>query len=127
MQTLSYGWKKPQTGDKGDTFFPALEDNIQKSNDHTHDGSNSAKIDTSNLNKTTVSVTNSGWTASGDLYRKSVTFPGTYTQANSMYRIKADGGTYDGEDISAKTEYIDNTHFYLYSPVNNQAFKVLFI
>jgi hypothetical protein len=28
--TLSYGFEKPATGDKGTVFWPALEDNIQQ-------------------------------------------------------------------------------------------------
>lgn len=44
MDVLSYGYKKPQDGDTGDVFFPAIEDNIQRVNDHTHDGVNSAFI-----------------------------------------------------------------------------------
>lgn len=44
MEILSYGYKKPVNGDTGDVFFPALEENIQKQNDHTHDGVNSAFI-----------------------------------------------------------------------------------
>ena len=41
MLTLSHGYEKPETGDKGSVFFPALEDNIQKLNDHNHNGLNS--------------------------------------------------------------------------------------
>lgn len=44
MITLSYGYEKPQNGDTGDVFFPALERDIQRLNDHTHDGVNSPFI-----------------------------------------------------------------------------------
>lgn len=49
MITLSFGYKKPQTGDKGSVFFPALEFDIQRLNDHTHDGANSAKLPASSI------------------------------------------------------------------------------
>lgn len=38
MQTLSKGYKKPQNGDTADKVFPALSEDIQKLNDHVHDG-----------------------------------------------------------------------------------------
>jgi len=44
MITLTFGILKPQNGDKGSVFFPALEDNLQQLNDHNHDGFNSSKI-----------------------------------------------------------------------------------
>lgn len=44
MITLSYGFEKPVNGDTGDVFFPALERDIQRLNDHTHDGVNSPFI-----------------------------------------------------------------------------------
>ena len=40
--TLSYGFVRPATGDKGSVFFPALEDNITQLNSHDHDGTDSA-------------------------------------------------------------------------------------
>ena len=42
--TLSFGYKKPVTGDKGSVFYPALEDNITRVNGHTHDGVDSAQL-----------------------------------------------------------------------------------
>ena len=39
--TLSNGYIKPEDGDTGAVWFDALEDNIQRVNDHNHDGSNS--------------------------------------------------------------------------------------
>jgi len=36
--------KKPQNADTGDVWFPALELDIQKVNDHTHDGSDGAQL-----------------------------------------------------------------------------------
>lgn len=44
MITLSFGFLKPENTDTGDVFFPAMETNMQKLNDHTHDGQNSARI-----------------------------------------------------------------------------------
>lgn len=44
MQTLSKGYKLPETGDFGNVFFPALEANIQLANSHKHDGVDGERI-----------------------------------------------------------------------------------
>lgn len=44
METLSYGYKKPENGDTGDVILPSYQENVQKMNDHTHDGQNSARV-----------------------------------------------------------------------------------
>ena len=44
MVILSNGYKLPEDGDFGDIWFNALEDNIQRLNDHTHDGTDSERI-----------------------------------------------------------------------------------
>lgn len=44
MELLSYGFQKPEDNDTGDILFPALQENWQKVNDHTHDGVNSARV-----------------------------------------------------------------------------------
>lgn len=59
--TLSYGYKKPQTGDKGSTWFPDLEADIQQLNDHVHNGINSAKIPTTNIDPVKQSLLSANW------------------------------------------------------------------
>jgi hypothetical protein len=41
MQTLTYGRKVPDLGDRGQPLFDALEENIALDDGHTHDGINS--------------------------------------------------------------------------------------
>lgn len=77
MLTLSYGYKKPQSNDKGPVVFPALEDNIQQLNDHTHDGTDSAKLPSSSVEAVTQAISAASWTlVSGGLYKQTVTLPG---------------------------------------------------
>ena len=76
METLNYGFKKPQTGDKGSTFFPALEDDIQKMNDHLHDGTETPRLTTKSVTMVTASILAAGWTAvSNGIYKQTVTMP----------------------------------------------------
>ena len=78
MQILSHLFKKPQTGDKGSVFWPALEEDIQKMNDHTHNGSDSARIPSSSTTATTQSINSASWSSvGGGLYRQLITMPGT--------------------------------------------------
>ena len=75
--TLSYGYKKPQTGDKGSVFYPDLEFDIQRLNDHNHDGSNSALLTSTSVTAVVQTVSSAGWAAvSGQ--------PGTFSQNVSM-------------------------------------------
>ncbi len=79
--TLSKGFKKPQTGDSGATFFPDLEFDIQQTNDHTHDGNDSQKLSiTSTLGYKDSSV-GAGWAAVGDTYKKTVAIPAPLVSA----------------------------------------------
>lgn len=75
--TLSYGYKKPVTGDKGSVFYPDLEFDIQRVNDHNHDGSNSALLTSTSVQAVVQTVSSAGWAAvSGQ--------PGTYKQTVTM-------------------------------------------
>jgi hypothetical protein len=65
MQTLSYGYFKPDTGDKGSVFFPKLELNWQRVNDHDHDGVNSKKISSGSISFPTSSLPHGSWAQSG--------------------------------------------------------------
>ena len=81
MDTLSYGYKKPRSPDKGTIFWPALEFDIQQLNDHNHNGTNSAKLTAASSVVVTVSILNTGWGAAlaDGGFRQLVTLPGTVT------------------------------------------------
>jgi len=88
MLTLTYGYKKPQTNDKGNVFFPALEQDIQQLNDHYHNGVDSALIPVSSLTKSTQSILAASWSAtSGGRYRQEVTLPAGFTFANTQMKF----------------------------------------
>lgn len=94
MITLSYGFQKPQTGDKGSVFFLALEGNTQKLNDHTHNGTNSAKLSAAGSAAVIQAISSAGWVAQGGgTFRQLVTLPAALTTA---------GGTYDDFSIQMR-------------------------
>jgi len=76
MITLSYGVDKPQSGDRGAVYFPALEDGLQYLNDHAHDGITGAPIPATNVVPVTQSVLAANWVAYVDgIYRQALTVP----------------------------------------------------
>lgn len=125
MQTLSYGIQKPQTGDKGSVFFPALEDNLDQQNDHDHDGVDSAKIPSSSVTAVTLSVSSAGWLASGTGYRQLLTCPGTmvYTDKMIIFRNQAAGK----QVFFLCTEEVSSNTFYVYCNDNTVSLTAYFI
>lgn len=119
MLTLSFGFKKPQTGDKGggvNGFWAALEADIQQLNDHTHNGVDSSLLSATSINALTQSISSAGWVSSGSGYRQLVTMPGTAVFDNFFPEFK-DQATKQKlhlgvEKLSSNTYYVycnDNT------------------
>jgi hypothetical protein len=122
--TLSYGFVKPVTGDKGSVFFPALEDNVQALNDHTHNGTNSAKITSASITAVTQAVASGSWSANGTGFRQTITIPtgltsngGTYDSFNILFRNAA-----NGRQLFLQTEKVTATTYYLY--INDNSIDV---
>lgn len=105
MQTLSYGFFKPETGDRGAVWFPALEDNFQNLNDHDHDGVNSSLLSITSVGKPSSTVASGSWISDGGgNYHVVVTVPiaisGATAPANDIIyyevvtKINTAGATY---------------------------------
>lgn len=79
MQTLTYGYKLPEDGDKGSVFFPALAFDIQRLNDHDHDGQNSTKLTAQSVGALidSTSIVAANWVAVAGK-------PGTFKQNVAM-------------------------------------------
>jgi len=74
-QTLSKGIIKPETGDTGDVWFPALGSNAEIQNDHTHDGITSRKIASSSVETTVDNITQADFSIEGTEYRATLNLP----------------------------------------------------
>lgn len=123
MIILSKGYKLPETGDFGDEWFPALEDNTQLQNDHTHNGLNGEKIEGINLQSSTLTVLSGAFADQGNgYYRATATVPGGGLVDNFVVAVK-DPTT--KEPIFLKMEKLSATQFYLYTNVV-QNFEVYF-
>ena len=117
METLSYGFKKPATGDRGSVFWSALENNAQKTNDHTHDGSNSSKIQGYNVALATQDLSAGIWVShSQGVNKMLVTIPNGLTFDTCTIKFRLASGTKSPVLLSA--EYVSPTTYYIYSNSN---------
>lgn len=116
--TLSYGFIKPATGDLGSVFFPALETDIQSLNDHTHNGTNSARLTAASSLVVTQTISAASWgaTIGGGLYRQLITIPaalssyaGTYDNHSVQFRNAA-----NGRILMLTPEKVSTTTYYIY-------------
>lgn len=113
MLTLTKGYKKPQTPDTGDVFFPAMEQNIQQLNDHNHDGVNSQVLAVTSQN-----ILSGAWVAApigGGLFRQTVTVPTgfSYDSVSMWFRLST------GEFVYPSIERISSSQYFIYT--NNNA------
>jgi hypothetical protein len=113
MQTLSNGYKLPETGDLGDVWFPALEDNIQRVNDHTHNGTDSEPLESTSIVAASVSVSAGSFTNQGNGYwRATVTVPNGGLVDNHVVVCK-DPTTKD--QIYLRVEKLSISQVYIYT------------
>lgn len=125
MLTLSYGYKKPQAGDRGSVWFPAMEDNMQRLNDHTHDGVSSSFISGSNIASANVSVLAANWGAAvrPGVYRQLISMPSGFSFDNCISQVKIDSS---GHVVNLTVERVSASSFYIYTCDNTESYKVYF-
>lgn len=122
MLTLSYGYFKPETPDKGPVVFPALEANWERVNDHDHDGLNSKKLTGSSIESVLVSAPSASWTALGSgYYKQTVNMPaGTdYDKATIQIRLS------NGDIVHPTIKRLSTAQFEIYFVDNSETLSVL--
>lgn len=111
MQVLSFGFNKPETNDRGPVVFPALEDNWQQVNDHSHNGINSAKLSGASLEATNQAILAAGFTVvvgTPGHYEQTVTLPAgfSYDTTTISFQITATGTRiFPGIEKVSATQY----------------------
>jgi len=124
MQTLSYGYKKPQTGDKGSPLFVALEDNIQRVNDHTHNGTDSSLLTAQSIAGVTQTISAGSWVSFGPTghYRQLVTVPAgfDYDVVQIGFRLA------NGNVVLPTVERVSDTQYYVYTTDNSLGFVAIY-
>jgi len=121
--TLSYGFIQPQNGDKGSTWFPALNDNIQQLNDHTHDGVTSALLPSTSLTSGSVSIPAASWVLDvTGRYKQDVTVPAGYNMDDYAIIFKLS----TGEIIVPSITRLSGTTFRIFGPDNTLTYTAVF-
>lgn len=87
--TLSKGYKRPDTGDRGSVFFPDLENNINLVNAHKHDGTDGEKVAAKDLVKASDTVLAASWGADlgGSTYTQSISMSGAATFDDAIMKV----------------------------------------
>lgn len=75
MIILTNGYQLPEDGDLGDIWFDALEANIQRLNDHKHNGLDSAKLSTSSIEALSSTIDSADFTLVSGEYQYDLTLP----------------------------------------------------
>ena len=124
MLTLSYGYKLPQSGDKGSPLFTALENNITRLNDHSHNGTNSTLLTAQSITGVQGTILAAGWAAYGGPvghYRQAVTLPAGFDFDKVGISIRSSGNY-----VYATIEKISATQYYIYSIDNTLTLTALY-
>lgn len=126
MQTLSRGYKKPQSGDSGSTLFTALEFDIQRLNDHTHNGTDSAPLTAVSIVGIPDSILAVNWVTYGGptgFYRQQITLPPgfSYDTVQMSFRLAA-----SGDYIYPRVDKVSNTQYYVYTIDNTVDFTIVY-
>jgi hypothetical protein len=123
--TLSNGYKKPSVGDRN--WYDDIEENIQRINDHTHDGVDSEVLPITSISKVTQSVLAASWSSQGEgTYKQTLTLPTDYTFNNAQIKFYVDGGTYDGQVVLLSVRKVSATTFDVYINDNTMALKAVY-
>lgn len=128
MATKStYGYSIIQDGDRGSEFCPLLSANWERMDAHKHDGVDSAKIKTSNLEKAAINLDFSGWVVDGDDYVQTVNLPSGYSFDETALRFVCASGTHTGKVLNLRTTKVSSSQFKVYCSFNDFNVKVLLI
>jgi len=119
------GFEKPQAGDPGSIWFPILERNIDRVDQHDHNGTNSELLSPTAILKVSTLVPATGWVVDGFLFKQLVLLPAGFDLDQAILSFRASGGVDDGDVIYPKWQRDTSTQFYLFMPVNDQAVTVL--
>lgn len=115
--TLSKGYKKPTTGERGSSFFLALEDNIELSNSHAHTGVDGEPIAAKHLAKVTDTIASAAWSAvagQSGTYRQLVSVPEDYIFDTAEMKFFVSGGPENGHQLFPSVERVTDTSYYVY-------------
>ena len=110
---LSNGYKLPEVGDFGSSFFPDLEFNIQRLNDHSHDGNDGNRLNASSIVAQTSIISSGDFTnISPGVNRALITLPATMAVDTTSIQVR---DLVTKEQVFLKIEKFSATQVYVFS------------
>ena len=119
MQILSKGYEKPINPDTGDVWFPAMERNIQRMNDHTHNGTDGAFIAVTIQD---ILAANWGADLGGGTYRQLITLPSgiQFDSTRLEFRLST------GQVVYPTVERVSGTTYHVFTNDNALSYKAIY-
>ncbi|NJM54546.1 MAG: hypothetical protein HC841_00240 [Verrucomicrobiae bacterium] len=87
METTPYGYRVPETGDaaKGiGGWYEAIEFDIERLDQHNHDGTNSRQLSSSAIPTSAVVIPAADWVVDGVGYKQTLTTPAAVPEINDV-------------------------------------------
>ena len=106
--------KIPQTGDRGNSFCPALSTNMEVLDTHSHNGVNSEKIASSSITKPEIILASNAWVLDGADYKQTVTLPNGYDFDKTHIKFVISSGDDQGSVIHPTVVKISSSTFSVY-------------
>jgi hypothetical protein len=125
MIVLTYGFKLPEAGDRGNTLFQALEDNITRVDGHTHDGVDSPLLTATAFVGIPQTILAANWVTYGGPaghYRQLVTMSPGFFFDTCQISFRTTAGAY----IYPTVERVSSTTYYVYSTDNTVNFVAVY-
>lgn len=128
--TTTHSLTKPETGDRGSIFWPALEEAIQRLNDHVHNGTDSETLNPRYFSKTTNTLALASWAAvagESGTFRQLETVPTGYTVDGSNPKFMVGSGSDAGAVLFLSTVKVSSTTYYVYINDSTIDVKVVYV
>lgn len=116
MQTLSFGYKMPENSDTGDVFWDALAFDINRLNNHNHDGLNSSRLSSGAGN-----IDAASWSAVAGvagLYQQTVIVPTGFSYDTAAIWFKLSTGEY----VYPSVERVSSSSYKVYTNDNSKTY-----
>jgi len=87
VRTTPYGYRVPETGDRAKGalgWYVAIEFDIDRLDNHNHDGINSRQLSSTAIPASTVDVLAADWVVDGVGYRQTLTMPPAVPEVNAV-------------------------------------------
>ena len=126
--TLSKGYVIPATGERG-TWWTDYNNNFTRVNGHTHDNSDSARIDAKNLAHGTSTIANASWAATAGqagTYEQTITVPSGYDMATVTMAVYVNSGAEVGSLIFPTITRQSSTTYKIFINDNTLDLKVIY-